>query len=251
MNTKANRLGPALAIAILMVSPSSAWSLLIYNTSVFGGQTSEALVIQPSGPEDGELVATNASNGTPIVDVDYVANLDIIVNDNDGFQNDVDSLTLAGTNPDTPATSGRETFDVDLDASGTVSDPVVEVRDGGTLLYRLRSQAGFSRVTLDGQGEADTFNVAPSSVAVHVEGGSPGGLGDVLNVVAGGAGYTLAISVHTGEGSFSVPGFATISFAGIEDLQVDGAPVTFKECKKQKTSVLGKKILPQFICTKS
>jgi hypothetical protein len=118
--------------------------LLIYHTSAGlggGGSVSEDIVIQPSGPDNGEVRATNAVDGSVIVVVSYIANTDIIVVDDDGAVSDTDSLTLRGTNPDTVQTSGNETFVVDFDAAGTVAAPFVTVTDttSGLILYRLRS----------------------------------------------------------------------------------------------------------------
>jgi hypothetical protein len=46
----------------------------------------------------------------------------------------------------------------------------------------------------------------------------------VLNVVTGGAGYTLAISGLSGNGVITVEGTAPTTFSGIEEIQLDGAP---------------------------
>jgi hypothetical protein len=118
--------------------------LLIYHTSAGlggGGSVSEDVVIQPSGPDNGEVRATNTVDGSVIVVVSYIANTDIIVVDDDGAVSDTDTLTLRGTNPDTVQTSGNETFQVDFDAAGDVANPFVTVTDttSGLILYRLRS----------------------------------------------------------------------------------------------------------------
>src|SRR5439155_6553711 len=117
--------------------------LLIYNT-VAANPVSEDIVVQPSSPEAGELRVTNGAFGTPIVTISYTNNLDIIVNDNDGFSSDTDTLTLRGTNPDGIGTSGQETVTAHFNAAGTVADPMVVVADANPvdpaapLLYRLR-----------------------------------------------------------------------------------------------------------------
>jgi len=241
----------ALGLASLVAAASPASALLIYNTSVFGADKSENVVVQPSGPSNGEIVVLEAGSGASITDIDYVSNTEIIVNDNDGFLHDTDSLTLNGTNPDTPNASGKEIFDIDFGATGTFGDPVVSVRDGLTTLYVLRNQSGLARVSFDGLSGADTFNVTPhAGVAVQIEGGLPDGAGDTLNVLSGGAGYTVAVSGKTGGGSIEVAGAAPITFSGIEDLLIDGAPLSFKDCKKKKPSVLSKKVLDQLVCVK-
>lgn len=142
--------------------------LLILHTSLFGGQVSENIVIKPAGPDNGEIIVTNASFGTPIVDIDYVANTDIIIRDDDGFVNDTDTLTLLGTNPDaTLQATGNDTFDFNADALMTLADPLVTVSDtdNGNILYRLREftvngiGAFISGITVDGQGGNDIFNL--------------------------------------------------------------------------------------------
>ena len=49
--------------------------------------------------------------------LDEADNLDFIVNDNDGFLSDTDSLTLRGTDPGGPNTTGDESVIVDLTAA--------------------------------------------------------------------------------------------------------------------------------------
>ena len=102
--------------------------LLIYHTAANPG-VSEDIVIQPSGPEHGELRVTNGAFGTPIVAISYVNNLDIIVLDDDGDLSDTDTLLLQGTNADNPGTSGRERVTADFTNAGTVAEPLVIVED--------------------------------------------------------------------------------------------------------------------------
>ena len=150
--------------------------LLIYNTSAFGGEVSEDIVVRPSGPDNGELVVTNGSFGTPIVDIDYVGNTDIIVLDNDGFVNDTDTLTLLGTNPDTLQVSGHDSFVVDFDAAQTMDDHLVTVTDSASdaILYRLRGftdpitgvQSPIASVTFDMLSGNDSMTFrAPNAFA--------------------------------------------------------------------------------------
>src|SRR5690606_32353571 len=80
-----------------------AADLLIYETSQAGGPVSEAIVVQPSAVDAGQLVVTDAANGTPIVTISYLANTDLRILDNDGFASDTDTLTLRGTHADTPS----------------------------------------------------------------------------------------------------------------------------------------------------
>jgi len=128
--------------------------LLIVHTSLFGGQVSEDIVIRPSGADNGEVVITNGSFGTPIVDIDYVNNTDIIVLDDDGFLNDTDTLTLLGSNPDNAGTSGNEFVEADFTQAGGVGSPQVTVTDldpvmpGAAILYRLRDFQGFDTIDI-------------------------------------------------------------------------------------------------------
>ncbi len=209
--------------------------LIILHTSLLGGEVSEDVVIQPAGPESGEIVVTNGSFGTPIVDVDYVANLDIIVLDDDGFANDTDTLTLRGTDPANPGTSGNETLEINFGAAGTLADPMVEVTDcsGPTLLYRLRTiddasgNPTFSTVHFDTLGGTDLLNVTPDAdVAVTIDAGDPIGTlqseGDTLNVITGGEATAVRLNEDLDSGTVTVMGTQPVTFVDVELLQLDG-----------------------------
>ncbi len=133
--------------------------LIILHTALLGGEVSEDISIIPSGPDNGEIVVTNGSFGTPIVDIDYVANTDIIVLDDDGFANDTDTLTLFGTDPTTPQTSGNEMITADFAAAGDLANPIITVNDGGTILYRVRTVVGIDSLTFETLGGDDTLTV--------------------------------------------------------------------------------------------
>ena len=155
--------------------------LLIYNTAAFGGMVSEDIRIRPSGPDNGELVVTNLGFGTPIVDIDFVANTDIIINDNDGFLNDTDTLTLLGSDPSNPGTSGIETAIVDFTAVGGVGSQQIRVQDGPSILYAVRNFTGFSSIDFALLGGDDTLNFTPDTananglqnVVINYDGGDP------------------------------------------------------------------------------
>ncbi|MFN0016898.1 MAG: dockerin type I domain-containing protein [Pirellulaceae bacterium] len=150
--------------------------LLIVHTSIGvnnglnafgGGIASEDIVVQPSGPDNGEVRVTSAVDGSVIMVVSYINNTDLIIVDDDGSLSDTDSLTLRGTDPNTVQTSGNETFAVDFDAAGTVAAPMVTVTDtaNGSILYRLRSftdpngaTGPIDTVTFDMLGGNDTLN---------------------------------------------------------------------------------------------
>ncbi|GIW92076.1 MAG: hypothetical protein KatS3mg110_0117 [Pirellulaceae bacterium] len=212
----------------------NAADLLIYQTSLFGGNVSENIVIQPSGPENGEIRVTNDANGTPITTISYVANLDIVVIDDDGSLSDTDRLTLRGTASSTPQASGRELFDVDLTRAGTAADPMIVVTDLNPpnplapILYRVRSVTGIRHIdiqTLDGQ---DVIQVRPvPDASFFVDGGPPpgtaSGRGDVLNVITGGDGVVFGAGPQSDEGTFYVGTKRPLSFDNIEQLLVDTA----------------------------
>ncbi len=176
--------------------------LLIYNTSLFGGAVSENIVVKPSGPDNGELIVTNASFGTPIVDIDYVANTDIIINDDDGFANDTDTLTLLGTDGTTPDTSGDETVVVNFTLDGTVGNNIVNVSDtvSGMLLYGIRDINNIDVVN---------FDLGDGNDEITILGREGGGVGadisiDTVNVF-GGAGNDTLILDNT-DGLSNMPG---------------------------------------------
>ncbi len=163
----------------------AAADLLIVHTSAFGGPVSENIVVQPSGPDNGEVNITNAGFGTPIANISYINNTDIIVLDDDGFLSDTDTLTLKGTNPGTPQASGNDTFNIDLTAAGNAANPLVDVRDssGGVSLYRVQNFTGFNTLSIAMLGGRDTANVIGrnnGSIALEIDGGSDG-LIDTVN----------------------------------------------------------------------
>ncbi len=220
--------------------------LIILHTSLLGGQVSENIVVQPTGPEDGEIIVTNASSGALIVDIDYVNNLDIIINDDDGFANDTDTLTLRGTDPSTPATSGREIFDINFGAAGDLANPEVVVTDADPvvpaepILYRIRDLINIQTVTFESLGGDDTFNVTPDGdVAVEIYGGSPigaiNGDPDILNVLTADTGETVNFfpGPEADSGTFTIAMGAaaerSVSFDEIELLQVDNVAFVIQD----------------------
>ncbi len=217
--------------------------LIILHTSLLGGQVSEDIVIQPSAPDSGEIVVTNGSFGTPIVDIDYVANTDIIVLDDDGFLNDTDTLTLRGTNPDNPNTNGDEYVVVDFTAAGDVNNPIIRVLDslGGdgpdplplppvndVSLYNLRTFAGFSTFNLELLGGNDTLD---ATMAAGFTLDFDGGDGNDLLLATDPAGttdvyYTPGSDVGSGRIQYDDPAAAAIDFRGLEPVQLVGAAAT-------------------------
>ncbi|MCM2371709.1 dockerin type I domain-containing protein [Aporhodopirellula aestuarii] len=167
-----------------------AADLLIYNTAGGGGMVSENISVRPAGMDAGELVVTNLSDGSLIVDIDFTFNTDIIINDNDGFLNDTDRLTLLGTDPSNPGTSGNETVVADFTMAGGVGTPQFSVLDGATILYNIRNFTGFDTVDVQTLGGNDSLVFTPDTinanglqnVALRYDGGDL--TGDSLTVKA-------------------------------------------------------------------
>jgi len=203
--------------------------LLIYHTSAGlggGGSVSENVVVQPSGPDNGEVRATNAVDGSEIVVIQYVANTDIIVLDDDLALADTDTLTLNGTNPNTPQVSGSDRFAANFTAAGTLADPLVTVADtvSGLILYRLRNFTGFSSINLEPLAGADTIAVTPrAGLTVNVNGGLPsaGAAGVPSDLLAVSVPFNATIT----QGADSTTGQVTsaagpVNFAAVETVSL-------------------------------
>ncbi|MEM1228263.1 MAG: tandem-95 repeat protein [Planctomycetota bacterium] len=195
--------------------------LLIYNTSAFGGQVSEDIVVRPSGPDNGELIVTNASFGTPIVDIDYVGNTDIIINDNDGFLNDTDTLTLLGTDGSSPQTSGDDTVVADFTAAGDAANPLITVTDtaDGDILYRVRNVTNLPRVNFELLDGDDTMTLtAAAGLLVDVEAGRGNDVLDASSTTANDAPVTL----RGGDGNDNLIGTDPADGAAVSDVLFGG-----------------------------
>ena len=224
--------------------------LLMYHTSLWGGAVSEGIVIQPSAIDAGQLFSNNAATGTPIVVIDYMNNTDILVDDNDGFASDTDTLTLRGMNPD-PAgpRTGQERVVADFTQSGDANTPLVQVFDGlGTaatgddvLLYRLISDPvpggaavplSFNTINFSLLGGDDVISVigrADGSLKVNVDGGNPPGSDTI--VLPGTINASDAFTVTPGATSdagvilsdlAAVGPATTMNFVNIEAISIDG-----------------------------
>ena len=125
---------------------------------------------------------------TPIAVINYTHNTDIIVDGSSpgGVAGDTDSLTLKGTDPANPSTSGNDTFNADFTHAGTLGNAWVQVSDsnGGAPLYNLRSFSNFNTIDLAGLAGDDTFAITGRDTAaetsygpltVNVDGGLPDG----------------------------------------------------------------------------
>jgi hypothetical protein len=103
-----------------------------------GGAESEAIVIQPSGAGNGQVIVTNSADG------------DFTINDDDGAVTDTDTLVLRGTNPDTPGLLGDNTMVIDFSAVGDTDNLKNTVSNSiGGLLYQVRDVTGTKRISFE------------------------------------------------------------------------------------------------------
>lgn len=160
--------------------------LLIYN-GVLG--VSENIVVQPSAPEAGQVFSNNAASNTPIAIINYALNSHIIINGSSpaGTAGDTDTLTLRGTDPSSPGTSGLDDVFVNLTAAGTALDPLVQVTDNlsGLDLYFIQNFTNFSTLNIETLGGSDFISIIgrdDGSVTINVDGGAPSGVGGPLDV---------------------------------------------------------------------
>lgn len=217
--------------------------LLIYRTSLYGGAVSEGIVVQPAAADAGQVFANNTATGTPIVVVDYLANTDVLVIDDDGFASDTDTLTLRGTNPDPAnALTGHDRIVADFTQDGDSANPVVEVWDSlGTpttgddlLLYRLRTNAvdgaaplTFDTLNIETLGGNDSVSVigrSDGSLTVNVDGGTGADVVVLPGAADGSDVFTVTPGADHQAGTAQVAstGSATISYTNLEDIQVNG-----------------------------
>ncbi|MDX1944428.1 MAG: hypothetical protein SFU86_03405, partial [Pirellulaceae bacterium] len=199
--------------------------LIIFHTSVGfpvppnfygGGSVSENIVVQPSGPDNGEIRNTNATDGSVIVIVQYAANTDIIFADDDGSPSDTDTLTLNGTDPQAtfpglpffPQASGQDSVVADFTAAGDLANPIITVTDAanGSLLYRVRDFVGFHHLTFNLLGGDDDitvfgrFNFDSVNMSGLVINGGDGNDTFIFDNTNGQSDMQSGITVHGGTG---------------------------------------------------
>lgn len=188
--------------------------LLIYHTSIGlggGGTVSESITVAPSGPDNGEVRVVNTAFGTPIVLIQYVANTDIVFVDDDAGLSDIDTITLLGTVPETPQTSGNDRITVDFNAAGGVATPKYIFQDDNTaaILYRVRdilnpiAGTGFQGITIKPLAGNDVVTIAgaiPASFIIDLGAGND----SLTATTAIGPGLT----VFGGDGSDFIQGSA-------------------------------------------
>ena len=148
--------------------------LITYN-GVSG--VSENITVSSSGVVGGGEISVP---GVTLVDFSHVQQ--IIVNGNTPTPTETDTVTFAGTN-------NLDTFNINLAAAGTSSDPVLKLLNGSTLLLTLQNYTNFNTLNVNGLDGQDTFNVFTAATGpsrnLFIEGGTPTGkkkLTDVLNV---------------------------------------------------------------------
>jgi hypothetical protein len=176
-----------------------------------GGVTSDDILLQPSGPDNGEVRILSGVDGSTTAVVAWIGNTDIIVVDDDGAVSDTDRLFIHGTDPGTTQVSGNDTFQVNFSASGAISDPMVTVRDAdsGRLLYRLRgfttpmgTTGPFQSIAFDMLGGNDSMTILNTAIP------APGGTTGPHVTVAGGADDD-SVTVQWPYASGLVPGHLT------------------------------------------
>ena len=153
---------------------------------IFNGVSgiSDDIVIQPSASMAGQVFDNDAATGTPIAVVNYTVNTNIIVNGNDGSAGDTDSLTLRGTDPANPGTSGNDNFDIDLTRAGGPGTEKVRVTDavGAVPLYNLQNFTNFNTLNVQMLGGFDSATVVgqtDGAVALVINGGANAALDSV------------------------------------------------------------------------
>jgi hypothetical protein len=92
---------------------------------------------------------------------------------NDGTAGDIDTLRFTGTNQ-------SDVINIDLNAAGTLADPILEFWDvsGANLLLTLVNYTGFRTLNVFGEDGQDFFNVytgADVGRELFVDGGLPAG----------------------------------------------------------------------------
>jgi hypothetical protein len=112
--------------------------------------------------------------------IDFVSVEHIVVNGNTPTSTETDTLTFAGTN-------AADTFNINLAAAGTASDPVLQLLNssGTAPLLTLDNYTNFNTLNVLGLDGADTFNVFTSATTaagdpspsrnLFVDGGLPSG----------------------------------------------------------------------------
>jgi hypothetical protein len=127
----------------------------------------ENITVSSSGAVGGGQVSVP---GVTLVDFSNVER--ILVNGNAPTPTETDTLTFAGTN-------AVDTFQINLAAVGTSTDPVLKLQNSSATatLLTLENYTNFNTLNVLGLDGADTFNVSTSATGpsrnVHIDGGQP------------------------------------------------------------------------------
>jgi hypothetical protein len=136
---------------------------------------SEDITVSSSGVAGGGQLSVP---GETLVIFSGVEQIDV-----NGNTTETDTLTFAGTNKD-------DTFQINLAAAGTNTDPILQLQNSLGTLLTLRNYTSFDTLRVLGLDGADTFNVtvAPSDTSrnLFVDGGPSAGKKkstDDLNII--------------------------------------------------------------------
>jgi hypothetical protein len=131
-----------------------------------------------SGVSENITVASSAAVGGGQIRVPGVTLVDfsnaerINVNGNAPTATETDTLTFAGTN-------APDTFNINLAAAGTGSDPILNLLNGSTALLTLQNYTNFNTLNVQGLDGEDTFNVFTAATGpsrnLFIDGGAPTG----------------------------------------------------------------------------
>lgn len=161
---------------------------------------SENMAVLPSDSEDGQVIVTQAVTNVTVVIINYISNLGITVNGNDGTLGDTDQLFLHDAPGSTPNTDGNSNVVVDLGAAGGPLAPLVTVADGlAGSLYQIEGLTNFKAVNiLLGDGDDEVFLTAVAEITAHIDVGDGNDLIDattslVAVTLAGGSGNDTLI----------------------------------------------------------
>ena len=214
---------------------------------------SENIVIQPSADQAGQIYDNNAATNTPIAVVNYTSNTAIIVNGSSpsGTAGDTDTLTLRGTDPANPGTSGNEDVVADFTQVGGPTSMMVRVYDAGAtaaavrqptaaevadtsgvltnILYALQDVTNFSTINIQTLGGNDALSVTGAndgSEHVNVDGGLgtntlllPGSSGNDSFVVTPGPSNDSGMVAVTRTAATAA---TTVSYTNLQDMILDG-----------------------------
>jgi hypothetical protein len=114
----------------------------------------EKITIQPSAQGAGQIIDSNAATGTSIAVVTYTQTNNFVVNGS-STGTDTDNLVIDGT-------SGSDVFQINLNAAGSATAPVLQLQDATATntLLTLDKYTGFSTLNVSGLGGSDTYNVS-------------------------------------------------------------------------------------------